>query len=136
MSADDPWLYVDVRSVAEFDRGHPAGSYNVPLLDLNPALGGMVPNPVFVPAMTAAFGKDGRLILGCQVGGRSLRAAQMLEQAGFTQVVEQRCGWDGAKDGMGRLTEPGWARVGLPAETMASAERTWAELRKRLQDGP
>ena len=28
----DGYVYVDVRSIPEFDAGHPAGAYNVPLM--------------------------------------------------------------------------------------------------------
>src|SRR5689334_20222021 len=46
---DEGYVYVDVRSVMEFDEGHPEGAYNVPLLDAGP--GGMAPNPDFVDVM-------------------------------------------------------------------------------------
>lgn len=127
--ASEGWIYVDVRSVAEFDRGHPAGAFNVPLEELQPALGGLVPNPGFVDAMVRRFGRQARLIVGCQMGIRSARAARVLAEAGFLHVVEQRAGWDGAKDGAGRLLEPGWARQDLPSETTAPAERTWRGVR-------
>ena len=39
-------VYLDVRSVPEFEAGHPTGAYNVPLLDMGP--GGMVDNPEFL----------------------------------------------------------------------------------------
>lgn len=119
------WIYVDVRSVAEFERGHPEGAFNVPLEDYRPALGGLVPNPTFLDAMLRRFGRAARLIVGCQMGIRSARAAALLGDAGFAHVVEQHAGWDGAKDGQGRLVEPGWARLGLPREAAAPPERTW-----------
>jgi rhodanese-related sulfurtransferase len=110
------WTYVDVRSVAEFDRGHPAGALNVPLHLASPALGGLVRNTEFVPAMTELLGKAARIVLGCQSGDRSARAADLLAAAGFQHLADQRAGFDGAKDRAGRLVEPGWARVGLPVE--------------------
>ncbi len=33
---NEGWAYLDVRSVAEFEQGHPAGAYNVPLTHMNP----------------------------------------------------------------------------------------------------
>src|SRR5258708_4843729 len=39
------WTYLDVRSVPEFEQGHPAGAVNVPLLDAQ--AGRMVPDPDF-----------------------------------------------------------------------------------------
>jgi rhodanese-related sulfurtransferase len=123
------WTYVDVRTVEEFEDGHPAGSINVPLAL---AVGGrMAPNPDFTRAMNAAFGKDAKLVLGCKSGGRSLRAAQLLEADGFTSVVDQRAGWDGARDPFGQVSEPGWSRVGLPVEQGQPSGRSWEDIKKR-----
>ena len=123
------WAYVDVRSVEEFEDGHPAGSINVPL---SLALGGrMVPNPDFTRAMNAAFGKDAKIVLGCRSGGRSLRAAQLLEAEGFTSIVDQRAGWDGARDPFGQVSEPGWSRAGLPVEQGQPSGHSWEDIKKR-----
>jgi rhodanese-related sulfurtransferase len=81
------YVYVDVRSLPEFAAGHPQGAYNVPLMNLGP--GGMTPNPEFLKVM-GAFPRDAKLIVGCKAGGRSARAASMLESAGYTGVVDQR----------------------------------------------
>src|ERR1700730_6852888 len=88
------WTYVDVRTTQEFEAGHPAGSVNVPLMHGGGA--GMSPNPDSVRVMVASFAKDAQIIVGCKSGGRSLRAAQMLLAEGFTNVLDQRAGWDGA----------------------------------------
>lgn len=32
------YTYIDVRSIPEFEAGHPAGAVNVPLLHVNPIL--------------------------------------------------------------------------------------------------
>ncbi len=73
--------YLDVRSIPEFDAGHPAGAYNIPLLHATPS--GMRPNPDFLSVVAAAFAKDAKLVLGCRTGIRSLRAAQGLLDAGL-----------------------------------------------------
>lgn len=114
------YLYVDVRSVPEFERGHPEGAYNVPIAHLGPA--GMAPNPDFTAVMEARFPKDARLVLGCQAGGRSLQAAGLLLSLGYRDVVDQRAGWGGTP------AEPGWAAQGLPSATEASAGRDWQTL--------
>lgn len=114
------YLYVDVRSVPEFERGHPEGAYNVPIAHLGPA--GMAPNPDFTAVMEARFPKDARLVLGCQAGGRSLQAAGLLLSLGYREVVDQRAGWGGTPD------EPGWAAQGLPAATEAGPGRDWEAL--------
>ena len=70
--------YVDIRSSAEFDSGHPAGALNVPLIEQDEESGQMLPNPDFVRVMQANFAPDARLLIGCQSGGRSVRATQIL----------------------------------------------------------
>src|SRR5439155_4605544 len=108
---EEGYVYVDVRSVPEFQAGHPQGAYNVPILDLGP--GGMTPNPQFLAVMEKSFPKDARLLVGCKGGGRSLKAATLLSEAGYTHVVDQRAGFDGP-DGTS-----GWRPVGLPVSAQA-----------------
>ncbi len=122
------WQYVDVRSVLEFQQGHPAGAYNAPLMHMGS--GGMSPNGEFLDVMAAAFPKDARLVIGCKTGGRSQRAAMMLEAAGFVNLVEMRGGWSGESDQMGRVVEKGWASLGLPSSTQPEPGRAWDDLRK------
>ena len=123
------WTYVDVRTEAEFEAGHPAGAYNVPIA--HQAGGSMTPNPDFLSAMEKAFGKDAKLVLGCKAGSRSLCGAQALLGAGFTSVVDQRAGWDGARDPFGQVTEPGWSRAGLPSENGAPAGHGWKDVKAK-----
>jgi len=123
------YVYVDVRSVPEFAAGHPQGAYNVPLMNMGP--GGMTPNPDFLAVM-GAFPKDAKLVVGCKAGGRSARASSLLESAGYTSVVDQRAGFEGAPDpATGRLSEPGWRPAGLPVATEAVPDRTYEALKAR-----
>ena len=119
------YVYIDVRSVAEFEAGHPAGAYNVPL-----AHAGGVPNPSFAAVIERRFGKAGAIVVGCQAGGRSLRAATLLAEAGFTNVVDQQGGWGGQRDAFGRVTTPGWERAGLPTAAAREPGHSWAELER------
>ena len=121
----DGWTYVDVRTTQEFEAGHPAGALNVPISHQEG------PNPDFVRVMSAAFAKDAKIVVGCKAGGRSLRAAQALVAEGFTNVVDQRAGWDGARNPFGQIVEQGWLQAGLPAEDGAPAGRSWADLQKK-----
>jgi rhodanese-related sulfurtransferase len=121
-------LYLDVRSEPEFERGHPPGALNVPLLHRGPQ--GMMPNSEFLAVALAAFAKDQGLIIGCQSGGRSLRAAQALQQAGFSNLSQMHAGWDGARDAFGRVV-PGWSRAGLPVETGKPAGQAYEDVKKR-----
>jgi rhodanese-related sulfurtransferase len=109
------YVYVDVRSTPEFEQGHPAGAVLVPIAEASPV--GMQPNPQFVEQVASQFAKDAKIIVGCQAGGRSARAAAMLEQNGFTNIVDQRAGFGGARGPTGAVVEPGWKDAGLPVET-------------------
>jgi len=122
------YLYVDVRSEAEFVAGHPAGAFNVPINVPGPA--GPMPNPDFVAIVEAAFGKDQKLVLGCKAGPRSRRACALLRDAGFADLAEMPAGWDGGRDAFGRPLA-GWVKLGLPAETGAPAGRTYADVKQK-----
>lgn len=122
------YAYVDVRSVPEYEGGHPEGAYNVPLAHASPR--GQQPNPDFMAVMEATFPKDAKLVLGCQSGNRSMRAAEALIRAGYTNLAEQRAGWGGARDMFGRLSEPGWSAAGLPSATGPDAARGYTALKK------
>jgi rhodanese-related sulfurtransferase len=122
--------YVDVRSIPEFTQGHPAGAVNVPLLHRNEQTGQMFPNHDFVQVMKATFAPNARLLVGCQVGGRSAQAAHMLEVAGFTDVSNVLGGFGGARDQMtGAVRAEGWASAGLPVESGAAPGTGYEELR-------
>jgi rhodanese-related sulfurtransferase len=123
------WTYLDVRSIPEFDGGHPAGAANVPLLHFEG--GRMSPNGDFQKVVAANFPPDTKLVVGCKAGGRSLQAAALLEAAGYTSVVDMRGGYHGEHDGMGRVTCAGWLESKLPVENAAPPEKTYAGLSKK-----
>jgi rhodanese-related sulfurtransferase len=120
------WTYLDVRSIPEFEQGHPAGAANVPLL--HAAGGRMMPNPDFQRVIEANFPRETRLVIGCRTGVRSLQAAALLGAAGYTNVVDMRGGFRGERDGMGRTSCAGWVESGLPTATTADAGKSYAEL--------
>lgn len=124
-------VYVDVRSTGEFAQGHPAGAVNVPLLEPDEDTGQMAPNPDFVRVMQANFPRDSRLLVGCMVGGRSMRAAQMLEAFGYGDVTNVRGGYGGARDPVGRPIDPGWAESDLPVEAGEPDGRAFRDLLAR-----
>jgi rhodanese-related sulfurtransferase len=123
------WTYLDVRSIPEFEEGHPTGAANVPLLHFQG--GRMSPNADFQKVVTANFPPDTKLVVGCKAGGRSLQAASLLEAAGYTSVVDMRGGFHGEHDGLGRVTCAGWAASELPVETTAPPEKTYSALSKK-----
>jgi rhodanese-related sulfurtransferase len=81
--------------------------------------------------MTSSFRKDAKIVVGCKAGGRSLRAAQALTAQGYTNILDQRAGWDGARDSFGQVTEPGWSRAGLPSEKGAPAGSAYSDMQKK-----
>jgi rhodanese-related sulfurtransferase len=121
--------YLDVRSVPEFENGHPAGAYNIPLLHLDPATRQMTPNPDFLSTVQANFPADAKLVIGCQAGARSLKACEALAAAGYTNVTNVAGGFGGSPRG-----EAGWTQAGLPVETQADTPRTYDTLRARRAD--
>ena len=118
------WVYVDVRSVGEFDAGHATGAFNVPLNHIVPA--GVAPNEKFMAAMQKVFHKDAKLIVACQGGGRSARAAAQLEGAGFTNVADLTTGFEGK-------AESGWRRMNLPVSQDSAPEKTWEGIEAGLE---
>lgn len=125
---DQGYTYVDVRTEPEFEQGHVPGALNVPVMLQGP--GGMQPNREFMDVMQAVFSPGDRLLVGCRSGGRSMKAAQMLVQAGFSDVVDLRTGWEGSRDAFGR-PEPGWGRKGLPIETGKPEGQSYQSLHKQ-----
>jgi len=116
------YAYLDVRSIPEYDGGHPPGAYNVPLMHMGP--GGMAPNGDFAAVVARAFpDKSAKIVVGCKSGGRSIKAAEMMAASGYSNLVEMRGGYGG--DGQ----EAGWAQVGLPSER-ATPGRSFEELKK------
>jgi rhodanese-related sulfurtransferase len=120
-------VYLDVRTVEEFELGHAAGAYNVPW-----ELPAQRRNPDFERVVAAAFGCEQALIVGCQTGVRSAAASAALVALGFVHVLEQAAGYAGKRDAFGRLLEPGWQRAGLPTATQAQLGHSYRELYERL----
>jgi rhodanese-related sulfurtransferase len=126
---DEGYLYVDVRSEAEYAAGHPTGALNVPIMRAGPR--GMEPNLEFLDIMQALWPKEAKLVLGCRSGQRSMRAAEMLVAAGYTNLVDQRAGFEGSRNAFGAVTEPGWSQAGLPVEA-STPGGAYADILKKL----
>jgi len=130
LHAEEGYTYVDVRSIPEFEQGHPAGAHNVPLLHFDPGLGRMTLNPEFLAVMQGNYPRDARLLIGCQVGGRSVQAAQLLASAGYQCVANVLGGYGGARHPItGKVLNEGWVQAGLPTETAPQQGCTYEELR-------
>jgi len=116
LDSDSNVVYIDVRTEQEFQNGHVPKSINIPVVWPDPSTRQMKPNPDFVRTVSAQFTKDRKIILGCQAGGRSQFAAELLVQDGFQDVTNMQGGFGGARDPMGRVIAPGWAQLGFPVE--------------------
>ncbi len=123
------YVYLDVRTVAEFEGGHVPQAWNVPILiaDEN---GQMMLNSRFVGVLEKRFGLEVKCVTGCQRGGRSLKAAEMLLAAGFRHVLDMRGGFDGEMDSTGNISYAGWSRRNLPVEREASADHCYDALNR------
>jgi rhodanese-related sulfurtransferase len=127
---DEGYTYVDVRTEPEYAAGHPAGAHNVPIMHAAPR--GMAPNPDFLAVIQALYPKDAKLVVGCKSGQRSMRAAEAMVGAGYSNVVDQRAGFDASRNAFGAVAEPGWAPTGLPTETTTPGG-SYAELRAKAK---
>lgn len=127
------YRYIDVRTEPEFANGHPEGAVNIPVVSPDPSTGQMAMNPHFLAVVQAHFATAARLIIGCQAGGRSQRAAEMLAQAGYQNVVNMQGGFGGARDEMGRTVVAGWSACGLPVCRDCGAANTYAGLQSKLR---
>jgi rhodanese-related sulfurtransferase len=116
-------VYLDVRTEGEYEAGHPAGARNDPVLTLDPGTREPRPNPDFVAAVERELPRTTKLVVGCQAGGRSQHACELLAQAGWTDVTNVRGGFGGARDQTGRGVIPRWRDAGLPDETGAARPR-------------
>ena len=111
------YTYVDVRTEDEFSEGHVPDAENVPVMIRGHDGIGIHMNHEFVAAMDSRFAKSDKIILGCRKGGRSMKAADLLSEAGFTNLYDMRGGLVGETDPFGNVLFPGWQTRGLPVTT-------------------
>jgi rhodanese-related sulfurtransferase len=128
MQKDPGVIYLDVRSVPEFEQGHPQKAKNIPIMDLVPGMG-MVPNQDFTKIVDANIPKDATILVGCKTGGRSARAIEIMSQMGYQNLTNVRTGFVGAMDMMGRVVEPGWSMLNLPQCTTCEAASSYEYLK-------
>ena len=126
LASNQGYIYVDVRSVAEFNNGHPTGAYNIPIMHREPV--GMVPNPNFLQTIETHFPRDSKLLIGCLSGARSARAAQALANSGYSTLTNIKGGFGGTRTPTGQVAEQGWAELGLPVSQQAEAGKDYDSL--------
>ncbi len=122
--------YLDVRTVEEFQAGHPAGAYNIPVVFFDTTRR-PVANPDFEQVVQAAFPKEKTIIVGCQAGTRSQRACEILQSLGFRDVTNMQGGFGGARGPGGVVTTAGWKERGLPVESSSRPGAGYEDLKKK-----
>jgi Fe-S cluster biosynthesis and repair protein YggX/rhodanese-related sulfurtransferase len=112
---EEGYRLLDVRSMPEFSSGHPSGAINVPLLHRTPQ--GNIPNPDFTRIVQFVFPeRDAKIITTCNMGARSLRAANELKNLGYQNVIDMRGGFNSERGDDGSVIHQGWQDAGLPVE--------------------
>ncbi len=122
-------VYLDVRTEAEFAQGHPAGAINVPVVFIK-GPGQMELNGEFADVVAKTLPRDKKLVVGCLAGGRSQRACELLEAAGYSDLTNVRGGFGGARDASGQVVVAGWRDAGLPV-SIEVGDNSYQALRRK-----
>jgi len=131
MDETDGSVYLDVRTEMEFAQGHAEGAINIPVAV--PGAGGMMPNPDFLSVVQKVLAdKDRAIFCGCQVGARSQMAAELMSQAGYSNLVNIQGGFGGRVEN-GALVVVGWRDSGLPVETAVTDENSYASMKQNAE---
>ena len=122
-------VYIDVRTPGEFAKGHPPNAVNIPVVFPNPATRQMEPNPNFLDVVKRHVPTDRQVIAGCQMGGRSQMAAQLMVEAGYVDVSNMQGGFGGVRNPMGEIVTPGWLQMEYPVETDVDEGNSYESLK-------
>jgi rhodanese-related sulfurtransferase len=132
LQKDPEYVYLDVRSIPEFEQGHPIRAINIPLLHFSPGMG-MMPNEDFPAVAEANLALETKLVVGYKTGMRSARACEILSQLGYTNVTNVRGGFVGVMDQRGNVTEPGWSLLRLPVCAACEEGSAYETLSKKAK---
>ncbi|MGZ6226970.1 MAG: rhodanese-like domain-containing protein [Candidatus Binataceae bacterium] len=122
-------IYLDVRTEPEFAQGHPEGAINVPVVFIK-GPGQMELNGEFVDVVAKTLAPGKKLVVGCLAGGRSQRACELLEAAGYSDLTNVRGGFGGARDAAGQVVVTGWRDAGLPVSSEVG-DNSYQALRRK-----
>ena len=128
LDEDPKALYLDVRTEMEFMKGHPEGAINIPVA--NPGPGGMQLNRDFLKVVEKVIPKDQPVFCGCAAGIRSQTAADLMAQAGYTNLVNIQGGFSGLVQN-GQLVVMGWYDEELPVESEVNDENSYAGQKQK-----
>jgi len=132
LGSGDGYVYLDVRTPAEFQAGRPPGAINIPVAQVN-ARGQMELNDSFLSVVAANIAQGTNVLLGCRTGQRSAIAQEMLHQAGYTNTANVEGGFSGITDAMGHVVQEGWSTLGLPVERGDAGASSYHELQKKAK---
>ncbi|XP_050234743.1 protein HIGH ARSENIC CONTENT 1, mitochondrial [Mercurialis annua] len=107
--------YLDVRTNEEFNKSHVDNALNVPYMFITHQ--GKVNNPEFLSQVASVCKKDDYLVVGCNSGGRALRACVDLLNAGYEHVSNMEGGYSA------------WVDNGLAGNKPADALKTACKFR-------
>ncbi|PWT90816.1 MAG: rhodanese-like domain-containing protein [Acidobacteria bacterium] len=130
MQKDPDVVYLDVRSIPEFEQGHPERAINIPLLHFTPGMG-MRPNEDFISVVESNIPKEAKVLVGCRSGPRSAQACEIMSQLGYSDVANVRGGYAGVVDHFGRMVEPGWNPLKLPECQQCNVESRYDSLKSK-----
>jgi len=122
-------IYLDVRTEPEFAQGHPDGAINVPVVFIK-GPSQLELNGEFVDVVAKTLPREKKLVVGCLAGGRSQRACELLEAAGYADLTNVRGGFGGARDASGQVVVAGWRDAGLPVSTEVG-DNSYQALRRK-----
>lgn len=117
--------FIDVRTPEEFDQGHVPAARNIPFMVRGPRGAGIFRNESFLKAVETQFDREARLIIGCHRGGRSMQAADLLSEKGYSNVLDMRGGFAGEVDPFGKMIFPGWEVRRYPTSVESKPEERY-----------
>ena len=91
----------------------------------------MTLNPDFASVVEAVIPKDAKIVCGCQVGGRSQMAAELMSQAGYQDLTNMRGGFGGLQDPATGEIIMGWEDEGYPVESGTTDENAYSSLKAK-----
>ena len=127
------YVYLDVRTAAEFVAGHPPAALNIPVAQIDPATGQMQINADFLDVVKANIAANTQLIVGCKMGGRSSMACDILVQAGYTDVRNMDGGFSGTSTATGEIVDEGWSTLGYPIERGDGSAGSYSSLSQAVK---
>lgn len=129
LDKDPKAVYLDVRSVPEFELGHAVGAVNIPIAHWDDTSSRMIANPDFANVVMAVLPKEAPMVVGCKSGGRSQAACEVMEKLGYVKLHNIVGGFGGSPD------QTGWRDSGLPVSQENGDGVSYEFLVKKSKQG-